>query len=1585
MKQLLRLLLFMIIFQGQSSLYGQCVPGTNAAMNIIGGTSTCEGVPVHVQNNVMDDGAVHSYLWRWNADNVIGYPYDTTRLYSNINTSYTYNFPDSIIDCNTSFLELEIELEVFDTCGTYPNRNSSPIIVYVKPRTSFFATSPVCEGEVVAFINSTCPSTSDITYHWDFGDPSTTLDVSTQANPSYTYPSSGTYTVTLTATNTAASNSCGVLDSVKTFDVVVLDSPEPLYTLFSSSLNATQDTMCLGSLSVTSTSNHTDSINIDVFPSGGYTITPNDYSIPTNINFTQPGDYSITITAYQCSTITPCNSYICESDTTFTIHVLPSSSASLNVPSCVGNFIIDFNAPMFQYAGNPPSGVVWHFFDIMGNTTHPNYNGISPPGIDYTALGFGTYIVEIIYPDACNNQVLRDTFTIGEPITLDTIPDFCLGATDTIDLDALILTPANGDLDWTGNGVFIGADGEEYLDISALGSNTHFVFYTDPLGCNSSGGSISFNILNGATVSLNSFSSCYTSPTIDFDNITSFGGSQADSVRWNIWEQPNNNSFFTFLGIPPTLSPGVVSISAGDYIVEVIVYSECGSDTASRNLFVPDVLVMDTIPDFCLGDTSAMILDNLVLSPQGLDLMFSGTGVANDTLYIGNISTHGLKTITYSDPTGCYLGTIDFEIFNNPIVALSTFPPCHTDSVFNVNTYVTYSGAPYDSVFWTVTNVAVSPPTVVTYDTAYPGNIPVQEGKYAVVVNVYGECGVATAVDTIYVPEVLNLLPIGYQCSNVDTCINLNDLIISPQNLCLNWSGAGVTGSCFNPSQANFGNNTISYIGCTDPCYSGSITINVIDATSTLPSLTVCVSDDGIALDPIQAGRWSGTGVVADTFYPNIAGSDTFDLVYRSDTNAPCFIQDTLQIIVTPSVTATVFVNSPNCVDSTFTFINTSGEMVMSWSFTNSTADLVTNTYAVAGTYTEYLVVGNAACRDTLYFDVIVEPYITTTFSIIDTTIECEGITVTLNIDNPHPSYNYLWQVDGNTDTSAQPTFFVQGATVDIFKNINLTISNTCETIQLQDSVFVPAIFNASFGALQTDTICHGDSISFANISTGYIESYTVDYDNDTTSTNSFITQAYFNLDDTIKHYRIMLVIFSNQCQYDTAYQDIYVIPSQIEAAMSISDFGGCEPHPVSFICYSTPGTVSTIFMGDANNSRITGIQPEDTIHFTYLNAGTYYPYMIAYGCGIDTFYLNPVTIDARPELGMFIPPYACQGEEVLLKDTSGNTVGNIAWYIDGALVNATGGDFSYAFETAGTYQVTMTGTHIFTGCKDTISQNIFIEAVPDGFDGLEVSPVIGCLDEDGKLLVNVKMTAPYDSMFINFGNNQSSTQPDSIYYQAVGEYDMKIRLITSTGCVIDTLINITILPTLQVHAYPVDTSIRLGEAIEIYYESNDNGNHTWYYQSVMGDSILNEGQRFWTIPKSISAYNQYIVQLQGNYPTCVAWDTAIVRTNRKGQIEVAEIFSPNGDNLNDKLTVLTNGEIEEVLELIISTKQGTHIYEERNFLPTPQVNAATPIHGWDGTLDGEPMPVGVYVWKARVRFIDGTVGYAIGNVSLIR
>lgn len=74
--------------------------------------------------------------------------------------------------------------------------HTANVEVYVQPQPAITPQDVFCGTLTMAFGNESVDAT---TYAWDFGDPATTADVSTQFEPSWTYATSGTYTVTLTA------------------------------------------------------------------------------------------------------------------------------------------------------------------------------------------------------------------------------------------------------------------------------------------------------------------------------------------------------------------------------------------------------------------------------------------------------------------------------------------------------------------------------------------------------------------------------------------------------------------------------------------------------------------------------------------------------------------------------------------------------------------------------------------------------------------------------------------------------------------------------------------------------------------------------------------------------------------------------------------------------------------------------------------------------------------------------------------------------------------------------------------------------------------------------------------------------------------------------------------------------------------------------------------------------------------------------------------------------------------------------------------------------------------------------------------
>lgn len=95
-----------------------------------------------------------------------------------------------------------------------PDDTTLRIDVSLNVKAGIEAITPACVGDAVQFTNT---STGAATYLWNFGDGAT----STDENPTHTYGSAQTYTVTLTAFNPGSCNR----QDIATFSIVVFDVP----------------------------------------------------------------------------------------------------------------------------------------------------------------------------------------------------------------------------------------------------------------------------------------------------------------------------------------------------------------------------------------------------------------------------------------------------------------------------------------------------------------------------------------------------------------------------------------------------------------------------------------------------------------------------------------------------------------------------------------------------------------------------------------------------------------------------------------------------------------------------------------------------------------------------------------------------------------------------------------------------------------------------------------------------------------------------------------------------------------------------------------------------------------------------------------------------------------------------------------------------------------------------------------------------------------------------------------------------------------------------------------------------------------
>ena len=121
-----------------------------------------------------------------------------------------------------------------------------------------------------------------------------------------------------------------------------------------------------------------------------------------------------------------------------------------------------------------------------------------------------------------------------------------------------------------------------------------------------------------------------------------------------------------------------------------------------------------------------------------------------------------------------------------------------------------------------------------------------------------------------------------------------------------------------------------------------------------------------------------------------------------------------------------------------------------------------------------------------------------------------------------------------------------------------------------------------------------------------------------------------------------------------------------------------------------------------------------------------------------------------------------------------------------------------------------------------------------------------------------------------------------------------------------------------------------------------------------------------------------FVVQVTDE-SNCTAIDSVFVRVTTNRPLYVPSAFSPNLDGSNDRFTLYGGPAAAQVNELRIFDRWGNLVYEAFNFpLNEPQF-------GWDGIFNGDELPPGVYVFVAKVLFIDDVEEVLSGDITLVK
>ncbi len=121
----------------------------------------------------------------------------------------------------------------------------------------------------------------------------------------------------------------------------------------------------------------------------------------------------------------------------------------------------------------------------------------------------------------------------------------------------------------------------------------------------------------------------------------------------------------------------------------------------------------------------------------------------------------------------------------------------------------------------------------------------------------------------------------------------------------------------------------------------------------------------------------------------------------------------------------------------------------------------------------------------------------------------------------------------------------------------------------------------------------------------------------------------------------------------------------------------------------------------------------------------------------------------------------------------------------------------------------------------------------------------------------------------------------------------------------------------------------------------------------------------------TIGSYNQMVVAVGCDIETDTAIiDTAIVQPKKYETFWMPNVFSPNGDSINDYIYPMSETEML-IPEMIVFDRWGAEVWSRQQF------NTNDEAAGWDGGNN----PAGVYVWIVK---IQGKM-MEFGDITLIR
>lgn len=220
-----------------------------------------------------------------------------------------------------------------------------------------------------------------------------------------------------------------------------------------------------------------------------------------------------------------------------------------------------------------------------------------------------------------------------------------------------------------------------------------------------------------------------------------------------------------------------------------------------------------------------------------------------------------------------------------------------------------------------------------------------------------------------------------------------------------------------------------------------------------------------------------------------------------------------------------------------------------------------------------------------------------------------------------------------------------------------------------------------------------------------------------------------------------------------------------------------------------------------------------------------------------------------------------------------------------------------------------------------------------------------------------------------------SNTSNDIVQVWPSFSTDYRIRMPFSTTCIIDTVIKVEV-RKVSVDAGP--NRVIYDGGTTILGSPKNVPNPGWTYE-WKPDQYLSDPFSLNPTAKPPFDFTYYLevrdtsrITNNGETFNCMAVDTVIVYVNCN-DLNLPNAFIPESSGAQAKFG-LTNQKVVKLNYFNIYDRWGQQVF-----------TTTDPTKKWDGKINGEDAPMGVYVWEADAFCIEGKRIHKSGNVTLIR